>query len=65
MRFGNCFQNFWRNRRISTRLLEGLKDAPGKVALGCRNMACTFSELNVSSAKPAHLPKLTAHQGED
>lgn len=55
----------YNGRRISTRLLEGLSDMPGKVALGCRNMECTFSDLNVTSAKPAKLPKLAAHQGED
>ena len=34
-------------RRFAHKLLEGLEGRAAKVALGCRNMACTFDDLKV------------------
>jgi len=52
-------------RPFAKRMLEGLRDAPGKVALGCRNLECTFSALSVTSAPPQNLPPRADHEGEE
>jgi serine/threonine-protein kinase len=38
---------FLNNERFARKLLPGLEDRVGKVALGCRNLACTFDDLKV------------------
>jgi serine/threonine-protein kinase len=52
-------------RPFATRMLAGLKDAPAKVALGCRNLTCAFSGLTVESAPPKDVQTTSEHEGED
>jgi serine/threonine-protein kinase len=35
------------NARFAYKMLPGLEGRVGKVALGCRNLACSFSNLKV------------------
>jgi serine/threonine-protein kinase len=38
---------FLNNERFARKLLPGLENRVGKVALGCRNLTCTFDDLKV------------------
>jgi serine/threonine-protein kinase len=44
---GVLVEAFLNNERFARKLLPGLEDRVGKVALGCRNLACTFDDLKV------------------
>ncbi|ADO72209.1 Serine/threonine protein kinase [Stigmatella aurantiaca DW4/3-1] len=44
---GVMVEGFVNNRRFAYKMLPGLEDRVGKVALGCRNLACTFDKLSV------------------
>jgi serine/threonine protein kinase len=44
---GVMVEAFVNNIRFASKSLIGLEDRVGKVALGCRNQACTFSNLTV------------------
>lgn len=44
---GVMVEAFVNNRRFAYKMLPGLEDRVGKVALGCRNLACTFDKLSV------------------
>jgi serine/threonine-protein kinase len=44
---GVLVESFLNNVRFARKLLPGLEDRVGKVALGCRNLACTFDDLKV------------------
>jgi serine/threonine-protein kinase len=53
-------------RRFAHKLLEGLEGRSAKVAVGCRNMACTFDDLKVE-ALPAERErrKTVASEGQE
>ncbi|SES82738.1 serine/threonine-protein kinase [Stigmatella erecta] len=44
---GVMVEAFVNNRRFAYKMLPGMEDRLGKVALGCRNLACTFDKLSV------------------
>ncbi|MBZ4419843.1 serine/threonine-protein kinase [Myxococcus sp. RHSTA-1-4] len=44
---GVLVEAFLNNQRFARKLLPGLEDRVGKVALGCRNLECTFDDLKV------------------
>ncbi|MCP3138101.1 serine/threonine-protein kinase [Pyxidicoccus xibeiensis] len=44
---GVLVEAFLNNQRFARKLLPGLENRVGKVALGCRNLACTFDDLKV------------------
>jgi hypothetical protein len=49
---------FANDQRFLRKLLPGLEDQTGKVALGCRNMHCTFDNLQVTGRarpQPVHI----------
>ncbi|QDF05489.1 serine/threonine-protein kinase [Myxococcus xanthus] len=44
---GVLVEAFLNNERFARKLLVGLEDRVGKVALGCRNLSCSFDDLKV------------------
>ena len=44
---GVLAEAFLNNERFARKLLVGLEDRVGKVALGCRNLSCSFDDLKV------------------
>lgn len=50
---------FLNNQRFARKLLPNLEGRVGKIALGCRNLSCTFDDLKVrglAAARPARPP---------
>jgi serine/threonine-protein kinase len=47
---------FVNNVRFAYKMLHGLEGRVGKVALGCRNLSCSFSHLTVQGI-PGERPK--------
>ncbi|XXF74933.1 serine/threonine-protein kinase [Myxococcaceae bacterium GXIMD 01537] len=50
--------------RFARKLLPGLEARVGKVALGCRNLACTFDNLSVRGKSVPRPPRRTAESKE-
>nr|WP_164014456.1 serine/threonine-protein kinase [Pyxidicoccus trucidator] len=44
---GVLVEAFLNNERFARKLLPGLENRVGKVALGCRNLECTFDDLKI------------------
>jgi serine/threonine-protein kinase len=44
---GVLVEAYLNNERFARKLLPGLENRVGKVALGCRNLACTFDDLKI------------------
>ncbi|MFP2931550.1 serine/threonine-protein kinase [Pyxidicoccus sp. 3LG] len=61
---GVLVEAFLNNQRFARKLLPGLENRVGKVALGCRNLACTFDDLKVKGTLEARPQRRVAGGGE-
>ncbi|WP_163988289.1 protein kinase domain-containing protein [Pyxidicoccus caerfyrddinensis] len=59
---GVLVEAFLNNERFARKLLPGLEDRVGKVALGCRNLECSFDDLKVKGVLESR-PKRKVAQG--
>ncbi|NTX54376.1 serine/threonine-protein kinase [Myxococcus sp. CA039A] len=50
-------EGFLGKQRFARKLLPGLKNRVGKVAVGCRNLACTFDDLSVKGQLKERPPR--------
>ncbi|QSQ25864.1 protein kinase [Pyxidicoccus parkwayensis] len=62
MKGGILVEAYLNNERFARKLLPGLEDRVGKVALGCRNLECTFDDLKVKGVLESR-PKRKVAQG--
>ncbi|MFP2905815.1 serine/threonine-protein kinase [Pyxidicoccus sp. 3LFB2] len=58
---GVLVEAFLNNERFARKLLPGLENRVGKVALGCRNLACTFDDLKVRGVLEARPQRRVAN----
>jgi serine/threonine-protein kinase len=61
---GVMVEAFLNNQRFARKLLPGLEDRVGKVALGCRNLECTFDDLKVRGVLEARPQRKVAGSAE-
>ncbi|RKG87947.1 serine/threonine-protein kinase [Corallococcus terminator] len=55
---------FLNNKLFATKMLPGFEGRVGKLALGCRNMKCTYDDLKVSGTLQARPVRKVATGGE-
>ncbi|MDQ3262699.1 MAG: protein kinase [Myxococcota bacterium] len=60
---GTLAEAFVNNQRVGRKLLVGLMDTTGKLALGCRNLHCEFEALKIAG-KAVGRPKNSVAQGD-
>ncbi len=60
---GTLAEAFVNNQRVGRKLLVGLMDTTGKLALGCRNLHCEFDALKITG-KSVGRPKKSVAQGD-
>ncbi|MCE9670172.1 serine/threonine protein kinase [Myxococcus stipitatus] len=57
---GVLVEGYLGRHRFARKLLPGLENRVGKVALGCRNLACTFDDLKVKGRLEERPPRKVA-----